>query len=37
MRVPAGQMVADTFKAFGAVPVTINSRDIYDALKARQG
>ena len=33
MRVPAGQMVADTFKAFGAVPVTINSRDIYDALK----
>jgi tripartite ATP-independent transporter DctP family solute receptor len=34
MRVPAGQMVADTFKAFGAVPVTINSRDIYDALKA---
>jgi tripartite ATP-independent transporter DctP family solute receptor len=34
MRVPAGQMVADTFKAFGAVPVTINSRDIYDALKS---
>lgn len=33
MRVPAGQMVADMFKAFGAVPVTINSRDIYDALK----
>jgi tripartite ATP-independent transporter DctP family solute receptor len=34
MRVPAGQMVADMFTAFGAVPVTINSRDIYDALKA---
>jgi tripartite ATP-independent transporter DctP family solute receptor len=34
MRVPAGQMVADTFKAFGAEPVTVNSRDIYDAIKA---
>jgi tripartite ATP-independent transporter DctP family solute receptor len=34
MRVPAGQMVADTFKALGAVPLTINSRDIYDALEA---
>ncbi|HLG59214.1 MAG TPA: TRAP transporter substrate-binding protein [Vicinamibacterales bacterium] len=33
MRVPAGQMVADTFTAFGAVPVTINSSGIYDALK----
>ena len=33
MRVPAGQMVADTFKAFGAEPVTINSDGIYDALK----
>jgi TRAP-type C4-dicarboxylate transport system substrate-binding protein len=32
MRVPAGQMVADTFKAFGAEPVTINSSGIYDAL-----
>jgi tripartite ATP-independent transporter DctP family solute receptor len=33
MRVPAGQMVADTFKAFGAEPVTINSSGIYEALK----
>jgi tripartite ATP-independent transporter DctP family solute receptor len=33
MRVPAGQLVADTFKAFGAEPVTINSDGIYDALK----
>jgi tripartite ATP-independent transporter DctP family solute receptor len=33
MRVPAGQMVADTFKALGAEPVTINSDGIYDALK----
>jgi tripartite ATP-independent transporter DctP family solute receptor len=34
MRVPAGQMVADCFKAFGAEPVTINSNAIYGALKA---
>ena len=33
MRVPAGEMVADTFKAFGAEPMTINSAGIYDALK----
>jgi TRAP-type transport system periplasmic protein len=33
MRVPAGQMVADTFSALGAEPVTINSDGIYDALK----
>jgi tripartite ATP-independent transporter DctP family solute receptor len=33
MRVPAGQLVADTFKAFGAEPITINSDGIYDALK----
>jgi tripartite ATP-independent transporter DctP family solute receptor len=33
MRVPAGQMVADTFRALGAEPVTINSDGIYDALK----
>jgi tripartite ATP-independent transporter DctP family solute receptor len=33
MRVPAGQMVADTFKALGAEPVTINSDGIYEALK----
>ena len=34
MRVPAGQMVADCFKAFGAEPVTINSNAIYGALKS---
>jgi len=33
MRVPAGQLVADTFRALGAEPVTINSNAIYDALK----
>jgi TRAP-type transport system periplasmic protein len=34
MRVPAGQLVADTFKALGAEPVTINSNAIYEALKS---
>ena len=33
MRVPAGQLVADTFKAFGCEPVIINSDSIYAALK----
>lgn len=33
MRVPAGQMANDLFKAFGAEPVVFNSADIYDALK----
>lgn len=33
MRVPAGQMFADTFKALGAEPVTVNSNMIYTALK----
>jgi tripartite ATP-independent transporter DctP family solute receptor len=33
MRVPAGQLVADTFKALGAEPVTINSNGIYEALR----
>ena len=33
MRVPAGQLVADTFKALGAEPITINSDGIYEALK----
>jgi len=32
MRVPAGQLVADTFKAFGCEPVIINSDSIYAAL-----
>jgi TRAP-type transport system periplasmic protein len=34
MRVPAGQLVADTFRALGAEPITINSSGIYDALRA---
>jgi TRAP-type transport system periplasmic protein len=34
MRVPAGQMVADTFKALGAEPVTVNSDGIYTALQS---
>ena len=34
MRVPAGQMFDDTFRTLGAEPVTINSIDIYDALKS---
>jgi tripartite ATP-independent transporter DctP family solute receptor len=33
MRVPAGQLVADTFKTFGCEPVVINSDSIYAALK----
>jgi tripartite ATP-independent transporter DctP family solute receptor len=36
MRVPAGQLVADTFKAFGCEPVIINSDSIYAALKDRR-
>lgn len=34
MRVPAGQMIGDTFRAFGAEPVTTNSIDIHGALKS---
>ena len=34
MRVPAGPMFDDVFKALGAVPVTVNSSGIYEALKA---
>jgi tripartite ATP-independent transporter DctP family solute receptor len=33
MRVPAGQLVADTFRAFGCEPVIINSDSIYAAIK----
>jgi tripartite ATP-independent transporter DctP family solute receptor len=33
MRVPAGQIFADTFAALGAEPVTINSSGIYEALR----
>src|SRR5438034_6694418 len=36
MRVPAGAMIADTFRALGAEPGTINSDGIYNALKTRQ-
>jgi tripartite ATP-independent transporter DctP family solute receptor len=34
MRVPAGALLAETFKALGAEPVTVNSDGIYDALKS---
>jgi tripartite ATP-independent transporter DctP family solute receptor len=33
MRVPAGAMLAGTFKALGAEPVTVNSDGIYEALR----
>jgi TRAP-type transport system periplasmic protein len=33
MRIPAGPIFEDTFKALGAEPVTVNSSGIYDALK----
>ena len=33
MRTPAAPLIADTFRAFGARPVTVNSADIYAALK----
>jgi len=34
IRVPPGQMIFDTFKAFGAEPVTTPANQIYDALKS---
>jgi tripartite ATP-independent transporter DctP family solute receptor len=34
IRVPAGQLFDDTFRALGAEPVTINVDGIYDGLKA---
>jgi tripartite ATP-independent transporter DctP family solute receptor len=34
IRVPAGQMIFDTFQAFGAEPVTIAANGIYDGLKS---
>jgi len=34
MRTPDAPLIADTFRAFGAQPVTFNSADIYAALKA---
>jgi tripartite ATP-independent transporter DctP family solute receptor len=33
IRVPPGQMMLDTFGAFGAQPVTTSANQIYDALK----
>jgi TRAP-type transport system periplasmic protein len=33
IRVPPGQMIIDTFKAFGAEPITTTANQIYDALK----
>src|SRR5262245_27666191 len=33
MRIPAGQIFEDTFRALGAEPVTVNSSGIYEALK----
>jgi TRAP-type C4-dicarboxylate transport system substrate-binding protein len=33
IRVPPGQMMLDTFSAFGAEPVTTSANQIYDALK----
>ena len=33
MRVPAGAMFEDMFRTLGCEPVTINSIDIYAALK----
>ena len=36
IRVPPGQMMIDTFGAFGAKPVTTSANKIYDALKSGQ-
>src|SRR6202043_1858153 len=37
IRVPPGQMMIDTFGAFGAEPVTTSANRIYDALKTGKG
>jgi tripartite ATP-independent transporter DctP family solute receptor len=34
IRLPAGQLFTDTFKALGAEPVTLNVNQIYDGLKS---
>jgi tripartite ATP-independent transporter DctP family solute receptor len=36
MRVPDGQMFRDLFTALGAEPVTVNIKDLYEALKTRR-
>src|ERR1700686_365836 len=33
IRVPPGQMIFDTFQAFGAEPITTSANQIYDSLK----
>jgi tripartite ATP-independent transporter DctP family solute receptor len=34
MRIPAGKIFEDTFRALGAEPVTVNSSGIYEAIKS---
>jgi tripartite ATP-independent transporter DctP family solute receptor len=36
MRVPDGQMFRELFKELGAVPVTVNIKELYDGLKERR-
>jgi tripartite ATP-independent transporter DctP family solute receptor len=36
MRVPDGDMFRDLFSTLGATPVTVNIRELYDALKTRR-
>ena len=36
MRVPDGEMFRDLFTALGAEPVTVNIRDLYEALRIRR-
>jgi tripartite ATP-independent transporter DctP family solute receptor len=36
MRVPPGQVIADTFRAFGAEPVTTTANQIHDAMLSGQ-
>jgi tripartite ATP-independent transporter DctP family solute receptor len=36
MRVPDGEMFRDLFRSLGAEPVTVNIRDLYEALKTRR-
>jgi TRAP-type C4-dicarboxylate transport system substrate-binding protein len=36
MRVPDTELIRDTFRALGAVPVTVNINELYEALKTRR-
>jgi tripartite ATP-independent transporter DctP family solute receptor len=36
MRVPDGEMFRDLFSSLGAVPVTVNIRDLYESMRARR-